>query len=129
MIVAVDFDGVLCEDEFPAIGREVPQMVAAVRRVRGAGHELVLWTSRTGERLQEALEWCRRRGVEFDAVNDQAPSNAAQYGALYPQGTRKVYADVYVDDHSLEWVAQQSRYGRGGAMALALARIEEVFHE
>lgn len=129
MIVAVDFDGVLCEDEFPAIGQEDPTMVAAVRRLREAGHEVVLWTSRTGERLREALDWCRWRGLEFDAVNDQAPSNAEEFGDLYPQGTRKVYADVYLDDHSLEWVAQQQRYGRSGAVALALARLEEVFHD
>lgn len=129
MIVAVDFDGVLCEDEFPEIGAEVPAMVGAVRRVRAAGHEVVLWTSRTGERLEEALRWCRGRGLEFDAVNEQAPSNREAFEAAYPQGTRKVYADVYVDDHSLEWVVQQLRYGRAGAVALALARIEEVFHD
>lgn len=98
MIVAVDFDGVLCRDEFPGIGAPNYRMISLVREIADAGHEVVLWTSRADDRLVEAVRWCEDRGLHFCAVNDNAPSNREQYGYLYPNGTRKVYADVYMDD-------------------------------
>lgn len=103
MIVAVDFDGVLCRDEFPQIGEPNYEVVSLVREIIDAGHEVVLWTSRADDRLVEAVRWCEDRGLRFCAVNDNAPSNKAEYGHLYPSGTRKVYADVYLDDKSVEF--------------------------
>lgn len=101
MIVAVDFDGVLCEDAFPEIGTPNYDMVSAVRELIDAGHEVILWTCRAGDRLTEAVEWCDDRGLHFCAVNDNAPSNKARYSGEYPVPSPKVYADVYVDDHGI----------------------------
>lgn len=98
MIVAVDFDGVLCRDEFPEIGAPNYRIISLVREIADAGHEVVLWTSRADDRLVEAVLWCEDRGLHFCAVNDNAPSNKAKYESEYPNGTRKVYADVYLDD-------------------------------
>lgn len=98
MIVAVDFDGTLCRDEFPEIGSPNYRMISLVREIIDAGHEVVLWTSRADDRLVEAVRWCEDRGLHFCAVNENAPSNQARYEGEYPNGTRKVYADVYVDD-------------------------------
>ena len=99
MIVAVDFDGVLCEDRFPEIGEPLAPAVNFVRDLIAKGHEVVLWTSRSGRRLEEAVEWCADRGITFCAVNDNAPSNKAAYSAEYPDPPRKVYADLYLEDH------------------------------
>lgn len=98
MIVAVDFDGVLCRDEFPEIGAPNYRIISLVREIADAGHEVVLWTSRADDRLMEAVRWCEDRGLHFCAVNDNAPSNKAKYESEYPNGTRKVCADVYLDD-------------------------------
>ena len=103
MIVAVDFDGVLCRDEFPGIGEPNYEVVSTVREIIDAGHEVVLWTSRADDRLVEAVRWCEDRGLRFCAVNDNAPSNRARYEKEHPNGTRKVYADVYLDDKSVEF--------------------------
>lgn len=100
MIVAVDFDGILCRDAFPDIGEPNYEMISLIREIIDAGHEVVLWTCRVDQRLVEAVEWCHDRGLYFCAVNDNAPSNKAKYGKEYPNGTRKVYADLYVDDKS-----------------------------
>lgn len=100
MIVAVDFDGVLCRDEFPRIGAPNYGVISLVREVIDAGHEVVLWTSRADGRLAEAVEWCADRGLHFCAVNENAPSNRARYEKEHPNGTRKVYADLYLDDKS-----------------------------
>lgn len=101
MIIAIDFDGVLCEDRFPEIGAPDYEVVSLVRQLIDAGHEVILWTCRVDARLQEAVEWCEDRGLRFCAVNENAPSNRARWAAKYPNGTRKVYADVYVEDHDL----------------------------
>lgn len=101
MIIAIDFDGVLCEDRFPEIGAPDYEVVSLVRQLIDAGHEVILWTCRVDARLQEAVEWCEDRGLHFCAVNENAPSNRARWESEYPNGTRKVYADVYVEDHDL----------------------------
>lgn len=105
MIIAVDFDGVLCGDAFPDIGAPNYRMISIVRRAMDAGHEVILWTSRAGDRLAEAVEWCHDYGLHFCAVNENAPSNAAMYAEEYPVPSPKVYADLYVDDHDVHFAS------------------------
>lgn len=100
MIIAVDFDGVLVEDQFPEIGKRNEEMVNVVKALIEQGHEVVLWTCRADTELEHAVKWCEQNGLKFCAVNDNAPSNKAKYEKKYPNGTRKVYADLYVDDHN-----------------------------
>lgn len=108
MIIAVDFDGILCKDKFPEIGEPNYEVISFVRELIDDGHEVVLWTCRVDQRLVEAVEWCHDRGLHFCAVNDNAPSNKAKYEKEYPNGTRKVFADVYMDDKSAEFMAVSS---------------------
>lgn len=101
MIVAVDFDGTLCEHKFPAIGNEVPGAFRVLKELQEAGHKLILWTMRNDGRpsgdgpvLTQAVEWCRERGVEFWAMN----SNPEQ--GSWSQSP-KAYAHIYIDDAAL----------------------------
>ncbi len=130
MIIAVDFDGVLCESRFPEIGPANDRMVSAVQQLIGAGHEVILWTCRTGDRLTEALEWCGERGLEFCAVNRNAPSNRERFESEYPQPSPKVYADLYVEDHDVMWRRADRLYGVGfyakDAMGLAVYELERI---
>jgi hydroxymethylpyrimidine pyrophosphatase-like HAD family hydrolase len=94
MIVAVDFDGTLCKHDYPEIGEPNYKVVAKLRRMRQEGHKLILWTCRSGEHLQEAVEACKDWGLEFDAVNeniDPAPDF----------NPKKVFAHIYLDDRAL----------------------------
>lgn len=105
MIIAVDFDGVIVEDEFPKIGEVDCFVVVALKQLQYKGHKLILWTSRVGDRLTEAVEICTKVGLKFDAINSGEPNNLAQYGT----DPRKVYADVYLDDHSM-WYTKSLLY-------------------
>ena len=105
MIIAVDFDGVLCQSKFPKIGPPNYEVISLVRELMDCGHEVVLWTTRNGDELKEAVEWCEDRGLHFCAVNEPAPSNATEYADKYPTQSRKVYADAYIDDHNVEYVS------------------------
>ena len=73
MLIAVDFDGTIVEHRYPAIGRELPFATDTLRRLTADGHRLILWTVREGQLLDEALEWCKERGVTFYAVNRDYP--------------------------------------------------------
>lgn len=104
MIIAVDFDGVLCDNDFPGIGLPKYEVISLVRQLIDLEQEVILWTSRTDAELESAVKWCSDYGLHFCAVNENAPSNIAKYREKYPNGTRKVFADTYVDDHSLGYV-------------------------
>lgn len=103
MIIAVDFDGILCKNKFPEIGEPNYEVVSLVRQLIDKGHEVVLWTTRNGEELADAVRWCESYGLHFNNVNGPAKSNREEYKDRYPVESRKIYADIYVDDHNLEY--------------------------
>lgn len=94
MIIAVDFDGTLCMDCFPEIGMPNMQLIKNLRKSQELGDKLILWTCRAGDKLQEAVEWCREHGLLFDAVNDNLPEVVEKWGS----NSRKITADIYIDD-------------------------------
>lgn len=92
MIIAVDFDGTLTEkDIYPDIAQPRTDLINWLKQKKNNGHKLILWTCRIGIRLNEAVAWCREQGLEFDAVNENLGS--------YP--SRKIVADVYIDDRAV----------------------------
>lgn len=93
-IVAVDFDGTLCANRYPLIGIPNDPLILALISQQGLGDKIILWTCRSGRFLDEAVEWCRERGLIFDAVNDNVPEAIAEFGG----NSRKIYADYYIDD-------------------------------
>lgn len=113
MIIAIDFDGILCENEFPRIGKPRYEMISLVRQLMDKGHELILWTSRVEDELESAITWCEDYGLHFTSVNDNAPSNKKEFEGVYTTTPRKIYADVYIDDHNLEFVCE-NKYVKDG---------------
>lgn len=96
-VIAVDFDGCLCENKWPNIGEANTAIIRTLVRRRESGDKLILWTCRTGERLQEAVAWCAEEGLVFDAINENLPDRIRQYGG----DCRKVSADEYWDDRAV----------------------------
>jgi hypothetical protein len=94
MIIAVDFDGTIVEHKFPEIGRELPFAFETLRRLQGKNHQLILWTFRTGQTLDEAVEYCNKNGIEFFAVNKSYPEEKFDESNT----SRKISADVFIDD-------------------------------
>lgn len=97
-IVAVDFDGTLVEDKFPEIGEIKQETWDAAILAKNSGFKLILWTSRDGERLKEAVAFCASRGLHFDAINE----NIDEVKVLYNNDTRKVFANEYWDDRAVK---------------------------
>lgn len=69
-IYAIDFDNTLAITRFPEIVAPNKKMVAFAKAVKAQGHQIILWTSRAGADLENAVEWCRLQGLVFDAVNE-----------------------------------------------------------
>lgn len=103
-ILAIDFDGTLCEDKFPEIGKPNYRLISSLLEAKKDNPDLkyILWTCRdnnTEDRhLDKAVEFCREYGLEFDAVNENLPEVKALFGN---NDTRKVFADKYLDDKNL----------------------------
>lgn len=97
-IIAVDFDGTLVEDKWPEIGKPNKEMFEFLKYLQKEHNiKLILWTSRTDRHLINAIEFCKAQGMEFDAINENLP----EVKALTGRDTRKVYADIYLDDKSI----------------------------
>ena len=73
-IIAVDFDGTIVTHEYPNIGEELPFATETLRMLIRDHHRVILWSVREGKLLQDAIDWCRERGVEFYAVNQPTTS-------------------------------------------------------
>ena len=96
--IAVDFDGTLCEYAFPKIGNQTPEqkeLLEQLIELKKAGHKIILWTNRGDNDeykvLTEAVDWCRSKGLEFDAVNENLPDQKKISGY-----SPKIMADYYI---------------------------------
>lgn len=103
MIIAVDFDGTIVEHRYPKIGKEKPFAIATLKKLQAERNLLILWTVREGSLLDDAVEYCRNRGLEFYAVNANHPDESQPTNPSSP--CRKVRADLYIDDCNMGGLA------------------------
>lgn len=93
-IIAVDFDGTICDSRYPGLGPPNMDVIRRLKDEQKNGAKLILWTSRSGDALKMAVDFCDCYGLRFDAVNDNLPESVALWGS----NSRKVWADEYWDD-------------------------------
>ncbi len=96
MIIAVDFDGTIVRHAYPKIGKTLPFAFETLKLLQKEGHILILWTYRSGELLDEAVQFCKKNGVEFFAVNKNSPDEIFDEKSM----SRKILADLYIDDRN-----------------------------
>lgn len=97
MKIAVDFDGTIVEHEYPDIGKEKLFAFQTLKALQDQHHELILWTFRSGKLLDEAVEYCRKNGIEFYAVNKSYPEEEFDENEV----SRKIHADLFIDDRNI----------------------------
>lgn len=106
ILAAIDFDGTLAKwADFPNIGREVPHAVNVVKKLQEAGIAIILWTCRSGDSLDMAVQWCKDRGIDLYAVN------VRPYQTDYSTSP-KVHADFYIDDAAIGCPLIRTKYER-----------------
>lgn len=94
--IAVDFDGTIVDHEYPAIGKEKLFAFQTLKEFNKMGANLILWTFRTGKELDEAVEYCRKNGIEFYSVNKNYPEEIFDETV-----SRKIDADIFIDDKNV----------------------------
>lgn len=98
LVIAIDFDGVIVANEYPAIGKVNHKMIDLIKMMQANNNKIILNTCRTGKYLDTAVEVCRKEGIIFDAVNENLPERIEQFGG----DCRKISADYYIDDKNLD---------------------------
>ena len=96
--IAIDFDGTIVTHEYPKIGTELPFATETLKMLIKDHHRLILWTVREGQLLQDAIDWCRERGVEFWAINKDYPEESEANNNHF---SRKIKADYFIDDRNI----------------------------
>jgi len=100
LILAVDFDGTICKEAFPGIGEPLKDAFKYLQKLKDDNHELILWTCRNNDSLDDAIAWLERWGCfVFTEVN----RNTETWKSLFPEyaqdePSNKVFADVYLED-------------------------------
>jgi hydroxymethylpyrimidine pyrophosphatase-like HAD family hydrolase len=96
-IYSFDFDGTLCKNKYPEIGKPIVNVIEFAKQVKSEGHYIILNTMRENESLEAAIEWCKSQGIIFDAINDNLP----HMKEFFKNNPRKIFANYYIDDHNL----------------------------
>lgn len=124
-IIAVDFDGVLCKDEYPNIGEPNTEMIQEIAERKKSGDKIILWTCRRGIYLAQAVKWCKNKGLIFDAINKNLPESIEKYNG----DTRKVFADIYIDDRFDYMAALTKSIELGTPVEYFMDNIDEEFYK
>jgi len=98
MIIAVDFDGTIVENEFPKIGQFKPGAKETLAKLHSEGHYIIIWTCRSGIKCSAAEKFLKNNNVKYHVINESNPVNLALHKGV---DTRKVHADIYIDDRHL----------------------------
>lgn len=96
LIIAIDFDGTIVEDAYPKIGKPILFAFETLKKLQDNGHRLILWTYRSGERLNKAVKFCEDHGIFFYAVNNSFPEEK-----YTDDVSRKINADLFIDDRNI----------------------------
>lgn len=96
-IIAVDFDGTI-KSTTNWLDMSTPLMPfckQVLTELHNKGCTLLLWTSREGEDYDKCISYLKEHGLYhmFETFND----NSCRIDF---ETSRKIYADVYVDDHN-----------------------------
>lgn len=103
LLIAIDFDGTIVKHQFPKVGPAQPFAFEVMKKLQKAGHKLILNTCRENDGLKidkqyltDAVDFCKKNGIEFRSINQTHKEDEFR-----PNGGRKVYADIYIDDRNL----------------------------
>ena len=93
MIIGIDFDGTCVTHEFPDIGKDIGA-IPILQALVNNGHQLILFTMRSEEYLEEAVKWFEHNNIKLYGV--QTNPDQAKWTT-----SPKAYCQLYIDDAGL----------------------------
>lgn len=94
LYIGIDFDGTVVTHAYPEIGRPLEGAIETLIKLQEAGHKLILYTMRSGERLAQAVEYLEENGVQLYAVNDNPTQK-------HWTESPKIFCNLVIDDNTL----------------------------
>jgi len=98
LILAIDFDGTIVDDKHPEIGELKDGAKEAINQLYNDGYTIIIWSCRNGIHKARAIEFLVKSGIKFHRFNESCPVNLSEHKGV---DTRKVYANLYIDDRML----------------------------
>lgn len=93
LTIAVDFDGTIVTHKYPKIGRDIGA-IPILRKIQENGHDIILYTMRSGEELWDAVRYLNDKGITLFGINRNHKQDSWTTSP-------KIYAHVYIDDAAL----------------------------
>lgn len=93
MEICIDFDGTCTTHEYPRVGLEIGA-VPVLKKLIEKGHNLILFTMRSGDQLREAYNWFLKNDIPVYGIQ----TNPTQI--MWTQSP-KAYGQLYIDDAAL----------------------------
>lgn len=95
--IAVDFDNTLFVNEYPEVGPVVPGAARFMKKMKDAGHILLIWTCRMNPGINDD------KAITKDMAKIAAKLTEAgiPYDEIVSGEPGKLMADFYIDDHAL----------------------------
>lgn len=97
IIIAVDFDGTICEASYPEVGEERKDAVYYINKLYNEGYGIIINTCRSLRAATLAMDFLEKKGCNYHYFNCNFPHLIELYGG----DCRKISADVYIDDKCL----------------------------
>jgi len=91
MFIGVDFDGTIVDYRFPEIGKPAPGALAWLKRWEELGGRIILFTMRSGQTLEAAVDFLRGKDIQLYGINRNPEQDSWT-------SSPKAFAHVYVDD-------------------------------
>lgn len=98
IILAIDFDNTISSsNSYPYIEGFKPLAPEYINQLAKDGYYIIIWTCRTGEALEIMQKFLDDNNIIYHKINEQHPALIE----LYKNDSRKIAADIYVDDKQL----------------------------
>lgn len=106
MDFGIDYDGTCVTHAYPYIGKDIGA-VPVLKELVEKGHRLILWTMRSGQTLDDAVEWFKSNDIPLYGIQRNPTQDSWT-------SSPKAYAQQYIDDAALgcplinghvDWVA------------------------
>lgn len=92
--IGIDFDGTIVKYDWPNVGEPNDGAIETIHELIDHGHNIILYTMRTDERLVEAVEYLDSHAVKLFGVNH----NPTQH---HWNNSPKIFCNLYIDDAAL----------------------------
>lgn len=92
--IVVDFDGTMVSHHYPMIGKENKPCVEVLKKWQENGVGIILDTMRDGKSLQDAVQWCKDRGIKLYGIGKEPRQEKWTK-------SNKAYGIFSVDDRNL----------------------------